>query len=115
MPDVTVLAVGTGTGDGSPTPQNQLVVTSEGQHNVILKFISPTLAITVRFIDTFLTVLLGVLTAAGLANTLIPFTDFKDLVMKGATVAATSAAYGLLKDLATLFTNLKQKFPLLGA
>lgn len=110
---VTVLAIGTGTGTGSPTPA-QLVETPAGHKDVIIKFITPLVAITVGFVVTFLTVLLAVIAAASASPDMIPFADFLQLVTKASKVALTGATLNLLKDLLTLFTSLRQKFPLLG-
>lgn len=112
---VTVLAIGTGTGDGTGngTPM-QVVETPEGHKNVAIKFVTPLMAITVGFVVTFLTVLLAVVAAAGTAPDLLPFNDFRQLLEKSATIALSSACFNLLKDLLTLFTALKNKFPLLG-
>jgi hypothetical protein len=110
---VTVLAIGTGSGPGSPAPA-QLVETPAGHKDVIITFITPVVAITVGFVVTFLTVLLAVIAAAGASPDMIPFADFMQLLTKAAKVALTGASINLLKDLLTLFTSLKSRFPLLG-
>lgn len=110
---VTVLAIGTGTGDGR-APSNQMVTTSFHQKNVVMHFVTPLAAITIGFVVTFLTVLLAVITAASAAPDMIPFTDFVQLLEKASAVALTGAVLNLLKDLLTLFTDLKNKYPLLN-
>ncbi len=115
MEPVTVLAIGTGAApEGMPTTANQLVATPEGHKDVVIKFITPLVAITVGFIVTFLTTLIAVIAAGGAAPDMIPFTDFMQLLEKGAKIATVGAGINLLKDLLTLFTSIKNKFPLLG-
>ena len=109
---VTVLAIGTG--DGGPMPTQQLVTTGANQKDVVIKFITPLAAITVGFIVTFLTVLLAVIAAGGASPDMIPFADFAQLLEKASKVALTGAVINLLKDLLTLFTSLKSRFPLLN-
>ena len=110
---ITVLAIGTGTGDGR-APTTQMVTTSLHQKDVVLKFVTPLAAITISFVWMFLTVLVTVITAAGVAPDMIPFADFRQLLEKASSVALTGACLNLLKDLLTLFTDLKNRFPLLN-
>lgn len=113
MEPVTVLAVGTGTGDGG-SPAVQFVETSTGRKDVVLRFISPVLAIAVSFAWMFLTVLIATMTAAAAAPDKIPFKNFHDLVIISSSVGLSGALWNLLKDLLTLITWLKNKFPLLS-
>lgn len=101
-----------GTGDGGST--QQVVHTPAGQPNIVVTYITPLVALFVRFVDTFLTVLVATMTA-GMTTSIIPAHDFFDLLCKCASLSVAGAVLGLLKDLLTVFTSLKQKFPLLGA
>ena len=114
MDTVNVLAIGTGSGTTGQPPATQLVETPAGHKDVVITFITPVVAIVVGFIVTFLTVLLAVMAAAGASPDMIPFADFMQLVTKASKVALTGASINLLKDLLTLFTSLRQRFPLLG-
>lgn len=108
---VTVSVVSTG--DASRLPSGAVGET-EGAHqpNVVVQVIQPLTAIGVRFANTFLTAMLGIVTG-GAATNIIPFTDFWDLVLKSCGLALSAASYGLLKDLVTIFGRLEQKNPLL--
>lgn len=112
-----VSLIGTGTGDGGQAPiRNGTVAETPGetQPNVVLRVVRPFVAIGVRAIHLFLATLLGLIGAgAVIGQDFIPFTDFWDLVMKGATVAATATALGFLKDVVTIFKRLEEKYPLL--
>lgn len=91
-----------------------LVQTAPNLPNIMLTFVSPLAAIMVRFLDTFLTTLVALVTA-GMSTNLIPVRDFADLVEKAALLALTGAALGLMKDLLVIFGRLKQRYPLLDA
>lgn len=105
---VTVIGSGTGTGDGG---SKQLIETPPGQPDYVANFVTPLTALSVRFIETFLTILLSLL-GTGIFTNLVPITDFADLVRKYGTVALTGAVLGLLKDLTVIFGKLKQRHPL---
>lgn len=101
-----------GTGDGGRLPSGTLAVTaSANQPNVVVNVITPLAAITIRFINTFLTGLLGILTGA-MATNVIQASDFLHLVYKCAGLAVAGAGMGLIKDLVTVFGRLEGKFPL---
>lgn len=72
------------------------------------------MALLVRFINAFLTMLVA-LTSAGMTTNIIPAKDFMDLVLKCATLSVAGAGLGLMKDLVTIFGKLEQKIPLLRA
>lgn len=112
MPPVQAMVIGTGTGTGGPT--HQLVETPEGQPDVVVRYITPFVAILVSAIYSFLVVLTSTMTA-GMTTNIIPASDFLDLLTKSATVSVAGAGLDILKNLVTLFTTLKQKFPILGA
>lgn len=104
----TVTTTIIGTGDGA------LLITPPGQPNVALRYISPIVAITSRFLVTFLTSVVGLL-GAGSATAIIPAGDFADLFAKCCWLSLGAAVVGLCKDLITIFTRLSQKYPLLDA
>jgi len=100
------------TGDASRLPMNTLVETPDSdQPNIVMKSIPPLVAVLVRFANTFLTVLLGLVTGS-LATNVIPAKDFLDLVMKCAGLSVAGAGIGLIKDLVTIFSGLEQRYPL---
>lgn len=106
---VTAVVVG-GTGNGETKTQN--VVTPAGQPDIKVVVVPTALALLVRFFDTFLTVVVGVLGVGGVTD-VIPFTDFRDLLYKGAVTGFVAGSVGLIKDLAAVVGKLKQRFPLL--
>lgn len=79
--------------------------------NVIVQVVGPALAIFIRFINTYLTTLVG-LVAAGMTSDIIPASDFVSLVWKCAQLSIAGAGLGLLKDLVTIFGKLETKYPL---
>ena len=95
-------------------PKSQTLVgeTPGSQPNVVVNLISPMLAIFVRFVNVFLTTLVGLVTAS-LATDIIPASDFVSLVWKCAQLSVAGAGLGLLKDLVTIFGRLESKYPLL--
>jgi hypothetical protein len=102
-----------GTGDGSRLPTGT-IATTEGEHepNLIVKVVTPALAIAVRALNTFFTVMSGAVSGIGVTN-VIPFSDFTDLLRKAAVVAVFAVLIGVIKDCATIFGRLEGKFPLL--
>lgn len=81
------------------------------QPNIIVNVVGPLFAVSIRFANTFLTVLLGLVTGA-LASHVIPYHDFIDLVLKCAGLSVAGAGIGLIKDLITIFGKLEGKYPL---
>jgi len=102
-----------GTGDGKRLPSGT-EATTEGQHqpNLVVQVVTPMLAIAIRFVNTFLTALLGILMGA-MASNVIEASDFLHLVYKCAGLSVAGAGVGLIKDLITVFGKLEQKNPLL--
>jgi len=102
-----------GTGDGSRLPSGTEAETpGPHQPNVIIKVVGPVLALTIRFINVFLPVFSGILTAA-LTTDMIPASDFMDLAVKCASFSLAGTSVTFLKDLITIFGKLEQKYPLL--
>lgn len=107
---ISIAAIGTGTGDGNVTKTE--LVTSGKEPNVILTVVQPILAILIRFINAYLTMLVG-LVGAGMVSNIIPAQDFVHLVLKCAALSLAGAGFSFLKDLVTVFGNLEKKYPLL--
>jgi len=111
---IQTTVVGQGTGDGGGLMRTEITHTPWGQPNIVTTFISPILALTVRFIKTFLTSMVGLITAGGPTGA-IPASDFAHLVTKVAGLSLSVAVIDLLRNIVTLSTNWENKFPLLGA
>jgi len=107
---VTVVA----TGDASRLTSGTVAQTpGEHQPNIIANVIGPARAIGIRFGFAFFTQLVA-LVGAALPTGLIPASDFGHLVMKCAILSVAGAGFGALKDVATIFGRLEQKYPLLS-
>lgn len=107
---LTVAVVGTG--DGGGVKDGQAITTPQGQPDLVLQVVGPLLAIAVRFINTFLTGLSGILGGA-MVTDVIPAADFLSLVRVSAGLALAGAGVGLIKDCVTIFSRLETKYPLL--
>lgn len=99
-----------GTGDGRI--KTQLMETPSGQPDVVVALIPTALGVLVRFVDTFLTILVS-LVSAGMTTSVIPAHDFLDLAGKCASLSIAGAGFGMLKDLVVIAGRLKKRFPLL--
>lgn len=99
-----------GTGDG--TIKQQLIITPAGQPNQMVSFVPTALAVLVRFVDTFLTVMVATIGAAATTN-IITAPDFMALLAKCASLSVAGAVIGMMKDLIVIAGRLKKKFPLL--
>jgi hypothetical protein len=111
---VKVTIIGTGTGDGGVLPPRTLAVTPDHLPNLMVRVISPLMAITVRFVNLFLTTFVG-LVVAGVTpegGKLLYTSDFFHLVLTCASLSIPGAAIGLFKDLITVFGRLEGKYPL---
>lgn len=106
---IKLAVIGTGDGDAVTSVK---ITTPVGNPNGILKVVTPILGISIRFINTFLTVLSGILLGA-MSTNVIEASDFIHLVYKCAGLSLAGAGVGLIKDLITVFGNLEKKFPLL--
>lgn len=111
MTDITPVVVTAIDPGHSNVPQTLVGETPEAQPNVVVNFVTPLLAIVIRFINAYLTTLVG-LVAAGLSSNIIPASDFASLVWKCAQLSIAGAGLGLLKDLVTIFGKLETKYPL---
>jgi len=99
-----------GTGDG--TIKQQLMETPQGQPDVVVSLVPTALAVLVRAVETFLTILVSLI-GAGMTTSVIPATDFMDLVGKCASLSVAGAGFGMLKDLVVIAGRLRKRFPLL--
>ena len=116
MEPVHVTVVG-GTGDGGMS--KQIIDTPAGQPTLIATFVPTATAILVRFIDTFLTVLLsvtgvGAITSIDAVKALVPsHVALGSIFEEALFFAFVAASFGLLKDMAVIVSKLKRRFPLL--
>ncbi len=110
IPPLSVAIVG-GTGAGAPIPSGTVVATPDHQPNIVVQVVTPIAAIVVRFINAFLTALLGIIMGA-MATNVIQANDFVHLVYKCAGLSVAGAGIGLIKDLITVFGRLEGKYPL---
>ena len=103
-----------GTGDGSKLPTGT-VATTQGPHepNIIVAVVPPIMAIAIRFANSYVTALVGLVTV-GLTTTALPAHDFWHLVVKCASLALAGPGVALGKDLITVLGRLEQKYPLLS-
>jgi hypothetical protein len=99
-----------GTGDGRI--KQQVMETPLGQPDVVVNLIPTALAVLIRALETFLTILVS-LVSAGMTTSVIPATDFLDLAGKCASLSIAGAGFGMLKDLVVIAGRLRKRFPLL--
>ena len=114
MQDGGAALTGTGDGKGSPMPSGTVAVTPDHQANLLVQVVSPVTAIAVRFVNLYLTILVGLI-AAGMTpegGKLLYTRDFFHLVTLSASLAFPGAAVGLIKDVITVFGRLEGKYPL---
>jgi hypothetical protein len=123
VPRIPITLVGPGTPDEgerrgvNPIPSGTTVMAQTPDHHpdLVVTFITPALAILVRFINTFLVQFVGLLVAAmtPAGGHLLYTSDFFHAVMVCANLALPGAGLGLAKDLVTIFGRLEGKYPLL--
>lgn len=105
-----------GTGDGGFIPPGTLATTpGDSQPNIIVTIVTPMFAVFVRFVHSFLTILVGLVTAGmtPAGQHVLKADDFWHLVTSCATLSVAGAGVGLIKDLITIFGRLEGKYPLL--
>jgi hypothetical protein len=85
------------------------------QPNLAVNVIGPTVAIIVRFVSIYLTIFLGLITAALTPHgqNAIPWQDFSHLLVTCATLSLSGSLLDLIKNLVTIFGRLEGKYPLL--
>lgn len=111
---IVVGSTGTGSGESAVADGSteHVLTTPSGKPNIVAVVITPIVAIAVSAVAVFFATLVATLSAGGLTD-IIEFSSFSDLVQKGAIVAGMAAIFDVLKNSATFFTNLREKFPLL--
>ena len=109
---VLVTMIGTGTGTGAPITNGTTAVTPDHMPNVIVRVVSPVVAVAIRFAHAYLTTLLGLVTV-GLTTDALPAADFVHLVQRCAELSLAGPGVALGKDLLTLLGDLEKKYPLL--
>ena len=108
------VAVIGGTGDGGSPLTNTIAKTPDGQPNLAITVITPLVAILVRFVNLFLTTLVGLLMAAmtPMGSNVLHTGDFMQLLWTCASLSLPGAAVGLIKDTITIFSRIEQRWPL---
>ena len=109
---VTVIAIPGGSVPPTPRSETSTAHTAAHMPDLVVTVISPLVAITIRCLNTYLTVLVG-LVAAGMTSDALPSRDFAELVWKCAGLSFAGAGLGLLKDCVTIFGRLESKYPLM--
>lgn len=108
---VALIGTDTGTGDGSPMRSGQVLVTPDHQPNLVIRVVTPIVALSIRFANAYLTALVG-LVLAGMTTDALGTQDFTHLVVKCASLSLAGPAVALAKDLITILSGLERKFPL---
>lgn len=106
-----VTVISAGTGDGSPMVNGQIIPTPDHQPNLVVRVVTPIVAILVRAISVFLNSLLGGLGLVGggtLTGTL-PWATWRVAL----AFAACAALVNMIQSAATIFGNLEKNHPLL--
>lgn len=100
---------------GSPLVSGVTAVTPDHQPNLVVTLVAPLMAVAVRFINQYLTTLVGLIGAGmtPLGARLLHADDFFHLVLNCASLAVAGATFAALKDLVTIFGRLENKYPLL--
>lgn len=106
-----VTIIGTGDGGGAPLTTGTTAVTPDHQPNLVVTIVTPVRAIAIRFINTYLTMMSGLI-AAGITTNQVPAADFWHLVIWSAKLSIAGAGLGLIKDCVTVFGKLEQRYPL---
>ena len=89
-----------------------VVVTDGEQPNIVVKIVSPLMAIAVRFAHTLGTLMIGII-SAGMVSDVLPVDQFSDLFWMSLKLSVSGAAVGAIKDVITILGKLEGKYPLL--
>ncbi len=94
-------------------PTNGTIAKTPGywQPDLIVRAVTPLVAITIRFLNVYVGSLVGILTGA-MASDVIPATDFWGLFGKCAGLALGGSILLLLKDVTTVLSGLEKSHPL---
>jgi hypothetical protein len=106
---VTLTVIGTGDGLVNCTTAK----TPPDQPNIIIRVVTPLMAIGIRFANAYLTALVGLVTVS-VTTTALPAPDFIHKVILCGSLAFAGPAIALIKDLITVFGRLEGKYPLLS-
>jgi hypothetical protein len=108
---VVVTMVGSGTGDGAPIPSGMVVKTPDHQPNLVVQVVTPLAAVLIRFANSYLTTLIGLVTV-GLTTDALPAKDFGHLVLRCVSLSLAGPAVGFGKDIITILSGLEKRFPI---
>lgn len=117
---VTVSVVGTTGAVATPTAaavegviSGTVAKTPTGQPNLLVNVVPPLQAIAVRFVNSFLTTFLGLITAAGIGvSTNAVSADLATVVKASVVSALVVGGVEVVKSLVTIFGKLENKYPL---
>ncbi len=111
---VEVAIIGTPPPSGAPLETGTVATTPDHHPDVVMRVVTPIMAIFVRFANLYLTTLVGLLVAAmtPIGGKLLYSKDFWHMFMLCSSLAFPGAFLGLLKDLITVFGRLEGKYPL---
>ena len=109
-PMVVALVGGPRDADGPTLPSGTVLITPGRQPNLVVQAVTPLAAVLVRFLNAYLTMVVGLVTA-GLTTHAIPAHDFLSLLTTCAGLSLAGPALGALKDVITILTNLEKKYP----
>jgi len=106
---VVMGGTGTGTGDG------QVIITPQGQPNIILKVVTPFMVLLIRAAKTYVQTLSGLMATSisGSASQILPAGDFFHTLTVCAGLSIGAAVMSILTNLPILFSELGEKFPTL--
>ena len=107
---VTVIGVRT-EDSGAPITNGQVITTPDHQPNLVVQVVTPLVAIVIRFINAYLTAIIGLL-IGGPATGLIRASDLGHLFVDCASLALFGPVVALLKDVVTILTGLERKYPI---
>lgn len=103
-----------GTGDGTRLPSGTVAETrGVATPNVVVKVITPFVALGVRFLNAYLTTLVGLITAGLVGKDVLPAADFVALLVICAKLSLAGPVVDLIKNAVTILGRLEGKYPLL--
>lgn len=99
----------------SADKMGQVLTTPYGQPDVVIKVITPIVAILVRAAKAYMQTLVGLLAAGGLglATDTLPAGDFLHTLKVCAGLSVASGVMSLLTNVSVLLTALGDRFPIL--
>ena len=116
VPIVHTTVIGVGPSMPEHLPSGTVAVTpGAAQPNLVLRVVTPLLAVAVRFGFTFGGQVVGLLTAAMTpqGSKILYTGDFFELLLTCASLSLPWAVLDLIKNLVTIFKGLEGKYPLL--